>query len=70
MNTAEKLARLLDTDRLLDSYRNILRRKVVVLLDMFHVDGLTRRAVVGRFESEISKLTDEQVKEILQVLKE
>ena len=70
MNTAEKLARLLDTDRLLDSHRNILRRKVVVLLDMFHVDGLTRRAIVGHFEGELQKLTDSQVKEVLQVLRE
>jgi hypothetical protein len=64
VDTAEKLARLLADDR------NVLRRKMVVLLDMFHVDGLTRSAVVGRFESEIRKLTDAQVKEVLQVLRE
>jgi hypothetical protein len=64
VDTAEKLARLLSDDR------NILRRKVVVLLDMFHVDGFARRAVVGNFEGQLAKLNDSQVKEVLQVLRE
>jgi hypothetical protein len=50
--------------------RTVLRRKVVVLMDMFQVDGLTRRAIVGQFEGQLAKLTDEQVAKVLQVLRE
>lgn len=64
MGIAEKLERMVNDDR------TRLRRKVVVLLDMFNVDGLTRRAIVGHFEGELQKLTDSQVKEVLQVLRE
>jgi hypothetical protein len=64
VGTLENLERTLNGDR------NVLRRKVVVLMDLFNVDGITRRLVVSKFEAELSKLTDLQVKKILQVLRE
>jgi hypothetical protein len=57
-------------ERMVNEPRTVLRRKVVVLLDMFHVDGFTRRMVFDRLEGELAKLNDSQVKEVLQVLRE
>lgn len=67
MSIEERLSRF---EKEITDPRNVLRTKLVRILDVLNPDGLTKRMIVVGFESRVSKLDVSTLKEILRIMRE